>query len=177
VIVTRRALIAAGGGFAAACLTGRGAVAAPAPVDIVMHGNDNGSHVWFDPIGVLVKPGTTIRWVNRDAGNAHTATAYHPDVMDRPRRMPKAAKPWDSDYLLPEEAFSVALDVPGVYDFYCVPHEHAGMVGRIVVGEPGDGDWTGNGPGIGGELPLPEVALAAFPSVEDIMRSKVIRRT
>jgi plastocyanin len=178
VILTRRALMRVGGGFAAALVAGRGAgAAAPATAEKVLHGNANGSHVWFDPIGLLVEPGTTIRWVNRDPGNAHTATAYHPDVMERPRRMPKDAKPWDSDYLLPDEKFSVRLDVPGVYDFYCIPHEHAGMVGRIVVGEPGAGDWTGSGPGIGGKLPLPEAALAAFPAVEEIMRRKMIRRS
>ena len=47
---------------------------------------------------------------------------------------PTAAKPWNSDYLLPDETFSVTLTEKGVYDYYCVPHEHAGMVGRIVVG-------------------------------------------
>ena len=43
-----------------------------------MQGNADGSKVWFDPIGVLVQPGQTIRWTNRDPGNAHTTTAYHP---------------------------------------------------------------------------------------------------
>lgn len=176
-ILTRRALIRAGGGIAAAFVAGRSSVAAAETAEIVMHGDADGSHVWFDPVGLLVKPGTTVRWANRDPGNAHTATAYHPDVMDRPRRIPKGAKPWDSDYLLPDETFSVQLDEPGVYDFYCVPHEHAGMVGRIVVGDPGTGDWTGQGPGIGGKLPLPEIALAAFPPVEEIVRGKMVRRS
>jgi len=26
--------------------------------------------------------------------------------------------------------------IPGVYDYLCMPHEAAGMVGRIIVGEP-----------------------------------------
>jgi hypothetical protein len=50
--------------------------------------------------------------------------------------MPEDAKPWESDYLLPNESFSATLSEPGVYDYYCHPHEHAGMVGRIVVGPP-----------------------------------------
>ena len=38
---------------------------------------------------------------------------------------------------MPGESFAVELTEPGVYDYYCIPHEHAGMVGRIVVGGPG----------------------------------------
>ena len=33
----------------------------------------------------------------------------------------------------------MTFTVEGVYDYYCVPHEHAGMVGRIVVGTPAAG--------------------------------------
>ena len=62
----------------------------------------------------------------------------------------------------------------GVYDYYCVPHEHAGMVGRIVVGKPpakelaisADPELT----------PLPEAALQGFPSVEQIMAEGIVRR-
>jgi plastocyanin len=98
-------------------------------------------------------------------------TAYHPNNFDRPLRIPRGAEPWNSDYLLPNEAFSVTLTVQGVYDYYCVPHEHAGMVGRIVVGQPGT-----NGPAplqSGTEL-IPEIALRAFPSVEEIIRDRLV---
>ena len=43
-----------------------------------MQGRGDGSHVWFDPIGLLVRPGQTVRWTNREAGNVAHATAYHP---------------------------------------------------------------------------------------------------
>ena len=102
-----------------------------------MQGNADGSQVWFDPIGLRIEPGQTIRWINLDPGNSHTATAYHPKNFERPLRIPEGAEPWNSDYLLPNESFSVTLKVEGVYDFFCVPHEHAGMVGRIIVGQPG----------------------------------------
>jgi hypothetical protein len=64
----------------------------------------------------------------------------------------------------------VELTEPGVYDYFCIPHEHAGMVGRIVVGSPGadaarpDGD-------------LPDAALKAFPPVEAILRQGIVRRS
>src|SRR5690606_32586981 len=122
---------------------------------------------------IRVGVGQTIRWSNRDKGNSHTATAYHPANFDQPRRIPRAAKAWDSDYLLPDQSFSIVLTVPGVYDYYCVPHEHAGMVGRIIVKEPRLHDWKGGGKADAG---LPAVALAAFPSIEEIMAKGVVRR-
>ena len=75
------------------------------PVEIRMQGNADGSHVWFDPIGLHIQPGQTIRWINLDPGNSHTATAYHPKNFDRPLRIPEDAEPWNSDYLLPNESF------------------------------------------------------------------------
>ena len=141
-----------------------------------MMGNKDGSRVWFDPIGLHVAPGHVVQWINLDAGNSHTATAYHPANFDRPRRIPAGAKAWNSDYLLPNETFSVTLTTPGVYDYYCVPHEHAGMVGRIIVGSrPGQG-WPAQRDMPGTDGALPEVALAAFPSVEAIVREGAIHR-
>ncbi|WP_287290407.1 plastocyanin/azurin family copper-binding protein [Mesorhizobium sp.] len=87
--------------------------------------------------------------------------------------MPKAAKSWDSDYLLPDESFSVTFTEQGVYDYYCIPHEHAGIVGRIVVGEPEAHDWTKL---TGAKGDLPEEAVRAFPMVEDIMTKGIVRR-
>jgi len=137
------------------------------PVAVIeMTGTPRGERVWFAPLGLAVAPGTTIRFINRDPGNSHTATAYHPDNFGRQLRIPEAAAPWDSGYLLPDESFEVVLGVPGVYDYYCKPHEHADMVGRIVVGKPGrDAGWQGPAP-VSDDLS--EVALAAFPSVDQI---------
>ena len=146
-------------------------------VEIGMRSDEDGAKVWFDPIGILVEPGTTIRWIIRE--NVHTATAYHPDNDDHSLRIPKAAKPWDSDYLVnPGDNFEINLTVPGVYDYYCAPHEQAGMVGRIIVAEP-------TGPGA---LPfdyfnsqnsdwedVPDEAQQAFPSIGKIMRDGIVR--
>lgn len=171
-IVTRRQMIVVAGTFLAG-IAHRPATAG-ARYDIAMRGNADGSRVWFDPVGLHVEPGSTVRWINIDRGNSHTATAYHPEIMNRPRRVPKAAAPWDSGYLLPQETFSVELSVPGVYDFYCVPHEHAGMVGRIIVGDPGDPRDAADE---AGDLePLPEPAVRAFPSIPEIMRLRTVRR-
>lgn len=172
--ITRRSVVKVGGGFLAALAVRPASVLAGNIVEIVMQGKADGSHVWYDPIGIHIQPGQTIRWTNRDAGNSHTVTAYHPELFDRPRRIPEKAKPWDSDYLLPNESFSLTLTVEGIYDYYCVPHEQAGMVGRIVVGTPPAADTIGE---VGEDMtPLPEIALNGFPSVADIIAKGIVHR-
>ena len=171
---TRRDVLKVGGGILAGL--GVPAVVASGPVDIRMQGNADGSHVWFDPVGLRVAPGQTIRWINVDPGNSHTATAYHPRNLERPLRIPETAEPWNSDYLLPDESFWVTLTVEGVYDFFCIPHEHAGMVGRIIVGQPGRSPADSLSAQAAGGEPIPEIALRAFPPIDEIMRRGIIRR-
>ncbi len=138
-----------------------------------------GAWVSFDPIGLYVEPGTTIRWIAR--ANVHTTTAYHPRNDHHSLRIPAGAAPWDSGFLVhPGDHFEVTLTVPGVYDYYCMPHEAAGMVGRIVVGRP-DGPgaeafdyWVGR-PGTEGWRPVPEAARRTFPSVAQILVDRRVR--
>jgi plastocyanin len=153
----------------------RSPLLAAAAVDIRMQGRPDGSEVWFDPIGLHLEPGQSVRWTNGDPGNSHTTTAYHPSILGRPRRIPDEAQPWNSDYLLPDQSFTVTFSVPGVYDYYCQPHEHAGMVGRIVVGRPPPNGWT-DAPAGDGEGDLPKAARDAFPSVAEISEKGVVRR-
>ena len=136
--------------------------------EIRMWSDATGAHVGFVPHGLRVAPGDTVRWVV-DGANVHTSTAYHPANGNAPLRMPAGARPWRSGYLMrPQDHFEVILSVPGVYDYFCEPHEAVGMVGRIIVGEPGSppyfpsphASWR----------PIPEAALAAFPDVGAIMR-------
>lgn len=173
-MLTRRSILQVGGitlaAFAVRPLVALGADT----IDLAMTGRPDGSDVWFDPIGIHIQPGQTLRWSNNDPGNAHTATAYHPALFDRPQRIPDGAEPWDSDYLLPGESFSVTLTVPGVYDYYCLPHEHAGMVGRIVVGDAPAADYPATVTDAA-LTALPDVALANFPAIADILAGGTIR--
>ena len=102
---------------------------------------------YFDPIGLRIEPGTTVRFVI-DTGS-HSTTAYE-------ERIPTEAIPFDSG-VMSEGSFEHTFDVPGTYDYYCIPHESMGMVGRIVVGEPG-------GPAEEGSIPE-----GAVPSSETIV--------
>ena len=136
-----------------------------------MRSNSDGSVVAFDPVGVLTVPGTTVRWICDE--NVHTS----PENDSHSLRIPKNAQPWASDYLLPGQGFEVMLTEEGVYDYFCVPHELAGMVGRIIVGKP-------TGPG---GLPfdyfvsdghhwqkVPPAAQRAFPAIAEIMEKKTV---
>jgi len=82
---------------------------------------------YFDPIGLHVDPGTTVRF--EIAAGAHSATAYE-------SRIPAAASAFDSG-VISSGAFEYTFEEPGTYDYYCIPHKSVGMVGRIVVGSPG----------------------------------------
>lgn len=179
---TRRAVLRAGGlalaGLAAPVILRP--ARASGVVEIRLRSDALGTHVWFDPIGLLVDLGQTVRWVNES--NVHTSTAYHPANAGHALRIPEAAEPWDSGYLVePGGRFEVTLAVPGVYDYFCAPHEAAGMVGRIIVGEPGGGpgtlpfDYFEGDPAKRDWRPVPKAAQAAFPAIELIMSERVVR--
>ncbi|MEO8636174.1 MAG: plastocyanin/azurin family copper-binding protein [Gemmatimonadales bacterium] len=141
-----------------------------------MRSDSLGSRVWFDPVGLFVVPGTTVRWIVRD--NVHTTTAYHPRNDHHSLRIPEQALPWDSGFLVhPGDHFDVTLTEPGVYDYYCMPHEASGMVGRLVVGEPGGPgtlafDYWDGAPGTATWRSVPEAARRTFPGVARILAER-----
>ncbi|MGH7307884.1 MAG: plastocyanin/azurin family copper-binding protein [Candidatus Rokuibacteriota bacterium] len=176
---TRRRFLTAGG-LALAGLAVPTALRATGAVEIQMRASARGEEVWFDPIGLWVAPRQTVRWVLQHG--VHTTTAYHPKNDHHSLRIPEGAEPWDSGFLMTSGAhFDVTFTVEGVYDYYCMPHEVAGMVGRVVVGQPsGPGalpfDYFKNRPGTTAWKSVPEAAQKAFPSVEQIMKTRVVRR-
>jgi plastocyanin len=178
-MVTRRDFLTAGGLGLAGLAVPR-LLPAAAPVEIRMRATERGEQVWFDPVGIAVEPGATVRWILDH--DVHTTAAYHPDNEGHSLRIPEGARPWNSGFLLEKGArFEVTLTVQGVYDYYCMPHEAAGMVGRIVVGRPaGPGtlpfDYFRGKPATAGWKPVPLAAQQAFPSVETIVRRRVVRR-
>ena len=145
-------------------------------IEIHMKSDPTGGVVGFDPIGVLLQPGQTVRWICDD--NVHTATTYSPTHDNHSLRIPTNAQPWASDFLLPKQTFEVTLTVEGIYDYFCAPHEEAGMVGRLIVG-------SAVGPGA---LPfdyylteghnwkaVPPAAQQSFPAIEAILTQKIVR--
>lgn len=104
---------------------------------------------YFDPVGVYIGKGETLRWQASEPGA--TVTAFHPSNGNHELRIPEAARPFDSGVLgdMRKNTFAWTFDVEGTYDYYSRYHEVLGMVGRIVVGSPG-GPAEMNPPGYGG---------------------------
>jgi len=130
---TRRRFLATVGGGATLLLSGcMGSTGAetetPIPDNTVRMITEGGAY-YFDPIGLHVEPGTTVTFVNASGG--HSSTAY-------PDRIPEGAESWDSTTLTSQGAtYDHTFEVEGTYDYYCIPHKQMGMIGRIVVGDPG----------------------------------------
>lgn len=177
-VLSRRSVLAGAGGVAIAAGFGRCGDGAPAePAVVHMRSDPEGSRVGFDPVGLLIEKGQAVRWTCE--ANVHTATAYHPVNARHSLRIPAAAKPWDSGFLQPGDSFTVMFSVEGVYDFFCTPHEQAGMVGRIIVGRPtGPGslpfDYFKTAVPAHDWLDVPAAARAAFPSIAEIMQRKIV---
>lgn len=98
----------------------------------------------FDPAGIAIEPGETLRWLNM--GDFHTTTAFHPRYDEMlaggvPLRIPEEAEPWHSGMLglTAGTRFEHRFAAEGVHDYFCQPHYSFGMVGRVVVGGPRGG--------------------------------------
>lgn len=74
----------------------------------------------FAPSQISVTAGTEVTWVNGSAIN-HTITPEQHTQWER-REMSNAG-----------ERFTVLLDTPGTYRFYCEQHQDVGMEGTIIV--------------------------------------------
>ncbi len=85
----------------------------------------------FDPAVVKVEVGDVIQFVVREGW--HTVTAYHPENR-RPQRMPSQAASFDSGLMEQGDSWSLNIIEEGVYDYFCLPHENMGHVGRIIAG-------------------------------------------
>ncbi len=176
-MLTRRSFVA-GSGLALACLITPAPVRAAGVIEIHMKNDTSRVKDWFDPVGLLIMPGQTVRWILDD--DVHATAAFHPKNAMHSLRIPESATPWDSGLMTTKgRYFDVTLTVEGVYDYFCLPHENDGMVGRIVVGKPsGPGtlpfDYFKGKPGTTGWLPVLAVARKMFPSVQQIMTQKVV---
>jgi len=94
----------------------------------------------FSPAVVWAETDATITW--QIAGGSHSITAYHPDNDGKPNRIPEDAESFDSGVLSEGETFEHTFETPGVYNYYCTPHEGLGMVGLVVVEEARGGPGT-----------------------------------
>ncbi|EFJ52163.1 hypothetical protein VOLCADRAFT_79339 [Volvox carteri f. nagariensis] len=104
------------------------AVALSANAATVKLGADSGA-LAFEPATLTIKAGETVDFVN-NAGFPHNVV-FDEDAV--PAGVNADAISRDDLLNAPGEKYSVKLDTPGEYGYYCEPHQGAGMVGKIIV--------------------------------------------
>jgi len=95
----------------------------------------------YDPERIRVDAGVTVRWVN-DSAVGHTVTAYEAGIPDRAAYF--ASGGFDGERAARNDVRGGLLDaggsyehtfeIPGTYEYFCVPHESSGTTGTVVVG-------------------------------------------
>ncbi len=137
----RRAYLRAAAGLSVAGLAGCVGFGASSAEDY-----DVGmSTIEFRPEEHTVSAGDTVVWRNTSK-QGHTVTAYDDGIPDEAGYF--ASGGYDSEsaardawsdraggVLTQGQTFEYAFDVPGTYEYVCLPHESRGMAGRIVVEE------------------------------------------
>ena len=120
--------------LAAVMLAGTAAAQTTHEVDLVIEPVEGVPvpQFYFEPAGLYVEPGDTVRFLA--VSPHHTVTAYHP-LQGKPLRVPEGVEPFSSPMIPVGQSWEYTFTVPGVYDVWCGPHEQYGMVMRIVVGE------------------------------------------
>lgn len=84
----------------------------------------------YDPPGLHVMPGDVVVFSAETPD--HGVAAFH-ERHGRQRRVPEGVGPIAAPLIPVGGYWLYRFDVPGVYDFYCPPHQVFGMVMRVVV--------------------------------------------
>jgi plastocyanin len=87
----------------------------------------------YVPEEVTILLGQAVVWTNTSTV-VHTVTA-DPALAKQRRsvQLPEGAQPFNSGPIAPGATFRHTFDVPGLYVYFCIPHELEGMIGRINV--------------------------------------------
>lgn len=101
--------------------------------------------VAFDPAEITVSAGEEVVWQNTSS-RGHTVTAYEDSIPEKAAYF--ASGGYEDERTAREEfgnglggvidgggTYAHTFEVPGTYEYVCIPHEQAGMVGTVVVEE------------------------------------------
>lgn len=89
----------------------------------------------FTPDTVRVRVGQTVRWTNTSV-LLHTVTADPTKAANASNvSLPQGAPVFDSGNLAPGAVFEYTFTTPGTYQYICIPHELANMIGWVIVTE------------------------------------------
>lgn len=99
----------------------------------------------FRPAELRVEPGTTVQWGNTST-HTHTVTAFDDGIPDEAEYFASggygnretAREAWHESRgggLIQGDTFEHTFEIPGEYEYYCIPHIRADMVGTVIVEE------------------------------------------
>ncbi|WP_435348981.1 plastocyanin/azurin family copper-binding protein [Haloarchaeobius sp. HRN-SO-5] len=138
----RRTFLASAGAVA---LSGCLAVSSTARTDCTSGCDVQMSASAFRPAEHEASVGDTVVWKNTSS-KAHTVTAYENAIPDEATYF--ASGGFDSESAARDawfgsrggaipsgESFEHTFEVPGTFNYVCIPHERGGMTGKIVVTE------------------------------------------
>lgn len=86
----------------------------------------------FEPGQITVPLGSTVTWENTSAF-VHTVTTDPAKLQDESLVSTPDGEVFDSGNIHPDERWSYTFDSVGEVNYCCIPHELAGMVGRVIV--------------------------------------------
>lgn len=87
----------------------------------------------FKPANVVVNAGDTVEWRNKSL-ISHTITADPAKAHDRSdASVPAGAAPFDSGRIPAGGVYRHTFVTPGVYRYFCTPHEDEAMLGQVTV--------------------------------------------
>jgi len=87
----------------------------------------------FEPVKITIKAGQTVEWVNASV-LVHTVTADPKLAADQSHvQLPENAAPFNSGNIAPEGVYKHTFTTPGLYRYFCIPHEATNMVAEVLV--------------------------------------------
>jgi len=130
---------------------------------------------YFEPLGLYVEKGETVEFLATRWGP--TVTAFHPSNGNQELRIPEGAESFDSGLMSQGDTFRWTFDVEGTYDYFSTNHVGLGVVGRIIVGQPGGpGEKPPRYGGAEGRAPIYQRAMEVFAQIDsqEIVRAKKV---
>jgi len=94
----------------------------------------------FEPETLVIKPNDTVKWIDQ-LGVGHTVTADPKYILTDKYDVPSVKKNPEffnsaksaNDLMAKGVSYSHKFSKSGKYTYFCIPHQVAGMVGKIIV--------------------------------------------
>ncbi|NHN58248.1 MULTISPECIES: plastocyanin/azurin family copper-binding protein [Halorussus] len=117
--------------------TGGGASGGGGPTEEVIVGP--GGSLVFEPADLTIAPGTTVHFV-WESDNHNVVPSSQPEGANWEGTAGGETKTYNTGH-----EYSHTFETTGTYEYYCQPHETAGMTGTITVQEGGASTGGGGG--------------------------------